>query len=70
MTERVQAKAPKPEMAALAEEDAVRQAAQQTAHETGEKLKSDLDSIIDEIEEVLCDNAEEMVKDYVQKGGE
>lgn len=35
-----------------------------------EKLKSDLDSLLDEIDEVLEDNAEEFVRNYVQKGGE
>ena len=40
------------------------------ANETGEALKEDLDSLIDEIDEVLEENAEEFVKNYVQKGGE
>lgn len=35
-----------------------------------EKLKADLDSILDEIEEVLEDNAVEFVKSYVQRGGQ
>jgi len=34
------------------------------------KLKSDLDDLLDEIDEVLEDNAEEFVRGYVQKGGE
>ena len=42
----------------------------QTVVETGEKLKQDLDSLIDEIDEVLEENAEEFVKNYIQKGGE
>lgn len=42
----------------------------QTIVETGEKLKQDLDSLIDEIDEVLEENAEEFVKNYIQKGGE
>ena len=42
----------------------------QTVIETGEKLKQDLDSLIDEIDEVLEENAEEFVKNYIQKGGE
>jgi ubiquitin-like protein Pup len=33
-------------------------------------LKADLDAILDEIDELLEDNAEEFVKAYVQKGGE
>jgi len=35
-----------------------------------EKLKADLDSILDEIDDVLEENAEEFVSSYVQKGGE
>ena len=36
----------------------------------GEKLKEDMDSVIEEIDEVLEENAEEFVKNYVQRGGE
>ena len=35
-----------------------------------EQLKADLDNLLDEIDEVLEDNAEEFVRNYVQKGGE
>jgi ubiquitin-like protein Pup len=35
-----------------------------------EKLKADLDDLLDEIDEVLEDNAEEFVRNYVQKGGQ
>ncbi|HLK44940.1 MAG TPA: ubiquitin-like protein Pup [Acidimicrobiales bacterium] len=38
--------------------------------ERGERLKADLDELLDEIDEVLEDNAEEFVRNYVQKGGE
>ena len=38
--------------------------------ETGEKLKGEIDDLLDEIDEVLEDNAEEFVRAYVQKGGE
>jgi prokaryotic ubiquitin-like protein Pup len=38
--------------------------------EKGEKLKAEIDDILDEIDEVLEDNAEEFVRNYVQKGGE
>lgn len=31
---------------------------------------SDIDDLLDEIDEVLEENAEEFVKNYVQKGGE
>jgi ubiquitin-like protein Pup len=36
----------------------------------GEKLEQDIDSLIDEIDAVLEENAEEFVKNYIQKGGE
>ena len=36
----------------------------------GEKIKAELDELLDEIDEVLEDNAEEFVRNYVQKGGE
>lgn len=38
--------------------------------ETGKKLKEDIDKLVDEIDDVLEENAEEFVKNYVQKGGE
>ena len=37
---------------------------------SGDKLKAELDDLLDEIDEVLEDNAEEFVRNYVQKGGE
>jgi prokaryotic ubiquitin-like protein Pup len=37
---------------------------------SGEKLKAELDDLLDEIDEVLEDNAEEFVRNYVQKGGQ
>jgi ubiquitin-like protein Pup len=36
----------------------------------GEELKEDMDSLLDEIDSVLEENAEEFVKNYVQRGGE
>ncbi len=36
----------------------------------GEKLKGEMDEILDEIDAVLEENAEEFVKSYVQKGGQ
>ena len=36
----------------------------------GEAIKEDVDSLLDEIDEVLEENAEEFVKNYVQRGGE
>ena len=41
-----------------------------TTSAAGEKLKAELDDLLDEIDEVLEDNAEEFVRNYVQKGGE
>ena len=38
--------------------------------ETGKKLQGDIDQLVDEIDEVLEENASEFVKNYVQKGGE
>jgi ubiquitin-like protein Pup len=35
-----------------------------------EKLKAEMDEILDEIDQVLEENAEEFVKSYVQKGGQ
>ncbi|HWD24041.1 MAG TPA: ubiquitin-like protein Pup [Acidimicrobiales bacterium] len=40
------------------------------ATERAEKLKADIDDLLDEIDEVLEDNAEEFVRNYVQKGGQ
>jgi ubiquitin-like protein Pup len=37
---------------------------------TGKKLQGDIDQLVDEIDEVLEENASEFVKNYVQKGGE
>lgn len=36
----------------------------------GADLKEEMDALVDEIDEVLEENAEEFVKNYVQKGGE
>ncbi len=41
-----------------------------SASESGEKLKSDMDDLLDEIDEVLETNAEDFVKSYIQKGGQ
>jgi len=37
---------------------------------SAEDLKEEMDSVLDEIDAVLEENAEEFVKAYVQKGGE
>lgn len=36
----------------------------------GEELKEELDDLLDEIDSVLEENAEDFVRNYVQKGGE
>jgi ubiquitin-like protein Pup len=41
-----------------------------TAQERHAKLSEDVDDILDEIDEVLEQNAEEFVRAYVQKGGQ
>ncbi|MEK6713340.1 MAG: ubiquitin-like protein Pup [Nitrospirota bacterium] len=38
--------------------------------EKGKKIKEDIDDLLDKIDDVLEENAEEFVKNYVQKGGE
>lgn len=38
--------------------------------ERREKLDEDVDSILDEIDDVLEENAEEWVRGFVQKGGQ
>ena len=41
-----------------------------TANKDTKNLTAELDSLLDEIDEVLESNAEEFVKSYVQKGGQ
>lgn len=41
-----------------------------TRSDSGAKIKSELDDLLDEIDDVLEENAEEFVKSYVQKGGQ
>ncbi len=36
----------------------------------GEKIKEELDDLLDEIDSVLEENAEEFVRNYIQKGGQ
>ena len=36
----------------------------------GKQLKEEMDALVDEIDEVLEENAEEFVKNYVQRGGQ
>jgi len=64
MPEREQKKKPAP----ARKQDDVEEAP--AASKQGEKLKAELDDLLDEIDEVLEDNAEEFVRSYVQKGGQ
>lgn len=41
-----------------------------TVTKKGEQLKAELDDLLDEIDGVLEENAEEFVRNYVQKGGQ
>lgn len=54
------------------EEDApeVQATADTDVAERHEKLAEDVDAILDEIDEVLEENAEEFVRAYIQKGGQ
>jgi ubiquitin-like protein Pup len=65
MAEREQKKKQAP---TKADEDVVEEVP--TKSESGEKIKGELDDLLDEIDEVLEENAEDFVKSYVQKGGE
>jgi prokaryotic ubiquitin-like protein Pup len=62
--ERKQKPAPREREEAVEEEVAPATSAQ------GEQLKEDIDDLLDEIDSVLETNAEEFVRNYVQKGGE
>ncbi|HSP36233.1 MAG TPA: ubiquitin-like protein Pup [Frankiaceae bacterium] len=44
--------------------------AQSDVAERHGKLSDDVDAILDEIDDVLEENAEEFIRGYVQKGGE
>ena len=64
MAEREQKKRASPERADEVVEEVP------AASAAGDKLKAELDDLLDEIDEVLEDNAEEFVRNYVQKGGQ
>ena len=51
------------------EEEVVEEDAPQTS-DSGEKIKAELDDLLDEIDDVLEQNAEDFVKSYIQKGGQ
>ena len=54
------------------EVEEVQQDAQASADlkERHEKLSDDVDSVLDEIDDVLEENAEDFVRSFVQKGGQ
>ena len=63
MAEREQKKKPAPQR----EEEVVDEFPETS--ESGEKIKAELDDLLDEIDDVLEQNAEDFVKSYIQKGG-
>jgi ubiquitin-like protein Pup len=50
--------------------DASGEAAGADVKERHDKLSEDVDALLDEIDDVLEENAEEFVRGYVQKGGQ
>jgi len=66
MAEREQKRKPVPQRQ---DKEAVSDAAPAST-EKGEKIKAELDDLLDEIDEVLEEQAEDFVRSYVQKGGE
>ena len=51
-------------------DEAVEAAPANDVQERREKLNDDVDAILDEIDDVLEENAEEFVRSYIQKGGQ
>lgn len=60
------------ERAAKRSEDVEQTSVEETSdvQERVGRLTDDVDSLLDEIDDVLEDNAEDFVRSYVQKGGE
>ena len=48
----------------------VEETASSDVQERHEKLSDDVDALLDEIDDVLEENAEDFVRSFVQKGGE
>ena len=67
MPEREQIRKPAPQRTEN-DADTVEETPASTEH--ADKLKSDLDDLLDEIDDVLETNAEDFVKSYIQKGGQ
>jgi ubiquitin-like protein Pup len=51
-------------------EDAPQEQTDSDLKERQAKINNDVDAILDEIDEVLEENAEEFVRSYIQKGGQ
>ena len=52
------------------ETDEVEASVETDVQERHEKLSEDVDALLDEIDDVLEENAEDFVRGYIQKGGE
>jgi len=65
MAEQQRKQKPAPQERAVEEAEAVPKGS-----ERGNGIKEGIDDLLDEIDTVLEDNAEEFVRSYVQKGGE
>jgi ubiquitin-like protein Pup len=50
--------------------DAQQEEIEDSSQARGEEVADKIDDLLDEIDSVLEENAEEFVKNYVQKGGE
>ena len=53
-----------------AEEDQAAEAGERDLGERKEQLDEDVDALLEEIDDVLEENAEEFVRGFVQKGGQ
>ena len=68
MAEREQKKKPAPQREDEVVDDVA--AGPDAGTASGEKIKAELDDLLDEIDDVLEQNAEDFVKSYIQKGGQ
>lgn len=64
MTERIRKQKPAPQ------DKKVEEAPAPQVDEEAEKLKAETDALLDEIDGLLEENAQEFVNNYVQKGGQ
>ncbi len=67
-TDQTQKKAPKRD--GDGEGEGEKEGGPQKLAKRGKDLKEEMDALVDEIDEVLEENAEEFVKNYVQRGGQ